>query len=209
MTWIKEKMREYQREWYYKHRKNNLEYIVKAKIRNRKWRERFGRDYRKKNLDKMRAYDREWKRKYKQKNPDKTKQKRRERYYRERKNPELVEKRKAYMRMYLKKWRTGNNRISACLRTRMNMALRHGRKCAGTSELIGISIIDLRKYLEKQFKQDMTWDNYGKWSIDHIIPLASFDLSIAEEQKKAFHYTNLQPLWTKDNSSKGAKFLIK
>ena len=209
MTWTKEKMREYQREWYHKHRKDNPVYSQKRKIRNKEWREKFGKDYREKNLNKLRSYDREWKHQYKFKHPDKVKEKRRERYYRERKNPEWVKKHRAYMRSYLSKWRSGNNKISACLRTRMYMAMRYGKKCAGTSELIGISIVDLRKYLEKQFKQGMTWENYGEWSIDHIIPLASFDLSTAEEQKKAFHYTNLQPLWAKDNSSKGAKFLIK
>ncbi len=51
----------------------------------------------------------------------------------------------------------------------------------------------------------MTWDNYGKWQIDHKIPCASFDLTDPEQQKSCFHFSNLQPLWAKDNNSKGAK----
>ena len=53
----------------------------------------------------------------------------------------------------------------------------------------------------------MTWDNYGEWHIDHIKPISSFDLKDAKNQKLAMHYTNLQPLWAKDNISKGNKIL--
>ena len=209
MKWTKEKNREYQKEWYHKNRKNNPAYTKKRKKYNKEWRKRFGGDYRKKNLDKIRSYDREWKQQYKIKNPELVRVKRIERYYRERQNPEHIEKRRAYMRVYLKKWRQGNNKLAACMRTRMNMAIRQGKKSTGTSELIGISISGLKKYLEKQFQGGMDWDNYGKWHIDHIKPLSSFDLTKPEEQKKAFHYTNLQPLWAKENVSKGAKLLIK
>ena len=55
----------------------------------------------------------------------------------------------------------------------------------------------------------MSWDNHGfgddKWHIDHIIPCSNFDLTKKEEQKKCFNYKNLQPLWQKDNLSKGNK----
>ena len=52
----------------------------------------------------------------------------------------------------------------------------------------------------------MTKENHGKWHVDHIIPCASFDLTKPEQQAKCFHYTNLQPLWAKDNAKKGAKY---
>jgi hypothetical protein len=42
----------------------------------------------------------------------------------------------------------------------------------------------------------MTWDNHGDvWEIDHIIGCINFDLTDIEQQKKCFHYTNLQPLF--------------
>jgi len=72
--------------------------------------------------------------------------------------------------------------------------------------LVGCSMEQLRKHLEEQFAAGMSWENYGKWHMDHIKPCASFDLSREAEQHKCFHYTNLQPLWAKDNLRKSAKY---
>ncbi len=55
----------------------------------------------------------------------------------------------------------------------------------------------------------MTWENWGwggdKWHVDHIIPLASFDLNDPVQLLRANHYTNLQPLWQAENLAKGAR----
>jgi len=55
----------------------------------------------------------------------------------------------------------------------------------------------------------MTWSNYGfnGWHIDHIRPLAAFDLANRSEFLKACHFTNLQPLWAADNFKKGSKIM--
>lgn len=75
-------------------------------------------------------------------------------------------------------------------------------------ELVGCSLEFLKSHLEKQFDDKMTWDNYGNfWHIDHVRPIASFDLSLEEEQKKCFNWRNLQPLEGKENIRKGAKIL--
>ena len=52
----------------------------------------------------------------------------------------------------------------------------------------------------------MSWDNYGKWHIDHVRPCSSFDLTDAKQQEECFHYTNLQPLWAAENLQKGSKW---
>lgn len=75
------------------------------------------------------------------------------------------------------------------------------------SKSVGCSSSQLKAYLESRFQPGMSWDNYGKWHVDHIIPLSSFDLTKEEQFKKACHYTNLQPLWAKDNILKSNKVI--
>ena len=76
---------------------------------------------------------------------------------------------------------------------------------------------ELKNNLESKFKDGMTWDNYGVfgWHIDHIRPTASFiflkengELDL-EQIKECWSLDNLQPLWAKENISKGSKFTIK
>jgi hypothetical protein len=91
------------------------------------------------------------------------------------------------------------------LRTRLYKVLKNNIKSKSIMKLLGCSIEFLKRHLENQFRPRMTWNNYGKWHIDHIRPCASFDLSKESEQKKCFNWKNLQPLWAKDNLSKKRK----
>jgi hypothetical protein len=50
----------------------------------------------------------------------------------------------------------------------------------------------------------MSWDNYGEWHVDHIIPVSAFDQTDPEQQKECWNYLNTQPLWAKDNMAKGS-----
>lgn len=72
-----------------------------------------------------------------------------------------------------------------------------------TFNMIGITPSELKNYIENKFTDGMTWDNYGEWHIDHIIPLNSVDSE--EDIIKLCHYTNLQPLWAADNIRKKDK----
>jgi len=74
------------------------------------------------------------------------------------------------------------------------------RKNSATSEMLGAEYETVFKHLENQFTEGMSWTNKGEWHIDHIIPLAS---AINEDELYLLnHYTNLQPLWAKENQSK-------
>jgi hypothetical protein len=102
-----------------------------------------------------------------------------------------------------------NYRLAKLLRNRIGSKLREckAKKDFKTLEIIGCSISELKTHLEKQFDSEMSWENHGMfgWHIDHIKPCAVFDLTDPEQQAECFHYSNLQPLWAKDNWSKGAK----
>lgn len=82
------------------------------------------------------------------------------------------------------------------------------RKYDKTINLTGCSISELKIYLESKFLPTMTWENYGPlWHIDHIVPCYSFDLSKEEEQRKCFHYTNLQPLFAVTTIINGIEYI--
>jgi Uri superfamily endonuclease len=98
-----------------------------------------------------------------------------------------------YMSNYLS---LPQNKIAHNLRTRLGKAITSNISAVKD---LGCSIEELKSFLESKFTLGMTWDNYGKWHIDHIKPLSKFNLSDTKELLMACHYTNLQPLWAKDN----------
>ncbi len=72
------------------------------------------------------------------------------------------------------------------------------------------TIDELMIHLEKQFSKGMSWKNYGRWHLDHIIPDSFFNYSSVEDDEfqKCWALNNLQPLWAVENRRKGAKLLI-
>ena len=96
---------------------------------------------------------------------------------------------------------TPHRRIKFYARKRVRTAFKQAlvRKSISTSRLIGCTGNELVEHIRNQFKPGMTLDNHGLWHIDHIRPLASFDLTDGVQVRTACHYSNLQPLWAKDN----------
>jgi hypothetical protein len=100
-----------------------------------------------------------------------------------------------------------HEKIAKTLRRRMRETVRGIYLSNSVADYAGCSIEDLKQHLELQFKPGMTWDNYGTfgWHIDHIKPCVSFDLTDEIQVRACFHYSNLQPLWWRENLSKGTK----
>ncbi len=71
--------------------------------------------------------------------------------------------------------------------------------------LVNYTAKDLKKHLEKQFKEGMTWQNHGDWHIDHIVPISKFNFTSPHhiDFKRCWALENLQPLWAQDNIIKG------
>ncbi len=122
------------------------------------------------------------------------------------------------VRQNYKDWKNANpsNRLSVQLRVRISTAVRRQierqksgrlRKAGSAVRDLGCMIEELMVHLERQFQPGMTWNNYGEWHIDHVKPLASFDLTDRVQFLAACHFTNLQPLWGPDNIARGARSL--
>jgi len=75
--------------------------------------------------------------------------------------------------------------------------------------LVGFTLRDLKIHLENLFKDGMSWQNIGKWQIDHIKPISSFNFTSYEDKefKECWSLDNLQPLWAEDNLSKGNRYI--
>jgi hypothetical protein len=96
-----------------------------------------------------------------------------------------------------------NYKLSQNLRNRIKNAIIKNKDLSDIKarELLGCTLEEVRIYIESRFTEGMSWTNYGLkgWHIDHIKPINTFDLSDSEQRKQCFHYTNLRPLWAKDN----------
>lgn len=153
--------------------------------------------YRKENKERISQSKREWYFRNKESHLKKM------RLYRKTNRDKLRTKKRQYVRR--KVLSDKGFKLSRNLRTRLYIALKNNQKRGSAVELLGCSIEEFMLYLENQFEEGMSWDNYGDWHVDHVIPLSSFNLEDETKLKEACNYLNLQPLWASDNLSKGDK----
>ena len=101
-------------------------------------------------------------------------------------------------------------RISHSMSDGMWKALRKRKNGMAWEQLVGYTLADLMQHLESKFLPGMTWDNYGAWHIDHIVPRTFFCYTTVTDQEFLYCWSldNLQPLWAPDNLSKGDKLRL-
>jgi len=207
----KEERKEYMKVYNKNYRLKNRDKLNKASEewnkKNAEYRKKYMDDYLEKHREERRAYDR----KHYQENKDRIKKQKLAHYH---KNKEEICRRKRLSFHLIKDQRTEYirnkrrsdpyTRMVDNLRRRINAFFRSsgGKKPTNTTSLLGADYQTVKKHIEGQFTDGMNWGNHSLrgWHIDHIIPLCT--AKNEEELLSLFHYTNLQPLWAKDNQSK-------
>jgi 5-methylcytosine-specific restriction endonuclease McrA len=101
-------------------------------------------------------------------------------------------------------------RLNEVVSRAVRRGLKHGKDGKSWRRLVDFSLDELMAHLERQFLPGMAWDNYGEWHVDHIVPLAAHNYETPDDIdfKRAWSLENLQPLWARDNLSKGARLDI-
>jgi len=97
-------------------------------------------------------------------------------------------------------------KINHSISSGMWASLKGNKKGYHWETIVNYTLDELIDHLERQFMPGMTWNNYGKWHIDHIIPVAVFNFTSPDHDdfKRCWALSNLCPLWAIDNSIKGA-----
>lgn len=156
--------------------------------------------YKQRNKEKISEYNKKYKSRHKEEISDYNKQ-----YNLN--NRDKIQKRHT---QYLKERRKTdlNYKMAVVLRNRVKSLLK-GEKRKKTLELLGCELQFFVDWLSFQFTDKMKLENHGLiWHIDHVIPCAKFDLKNIEEQKKCFHWSNMQPMYSSENLSKKDKICL-
>ena len=150
-------------------------------------------------------YQKKYQKEYRQNNKGKDKERisQWQKEHRERRNA-------SYLKWYTnnpEKRNTVRERLNHNVSSLMNFSLKGNKNGSHWESLIDYTVDQLKKHLEKRFKPGMNWDNYGKWHIDHKIPISKFNFTSSEhiDFKRCWGLKNLQPLWAIENIKKKDK----
>jgi hypothetical protein len=162
----------------------NKKYLIKNKERLTE----YHKEWSKENRDRLNEYHKEWR----EKNIDKHREKKRN-----------YQKRKRHTDPIYK--------LISNFRTAIYIVLKENKldKYSNYFNMVGYSAEQLKEHLEKRFKDDMSWENYGEWHIDHIKPISSFVFESVDDKefKECWSLNNLQPMWGVENIKKSNKLL--
>ena len=113
----------------------------------------------------------------------------------------------SHRRSYLKSKDDAKYKLNSNISRSVWGVLRGEKKGRHWESLVGYTLADLKSHMEQNFQSGMTWENYGKWHVDHIIPISAHNFTKPEHEdfKKCWALENLQPMWATENISKGAK----
>ena len=198
--------------YYEEHRQELLDYQRKRREENKELIAKQQKEYRQKNKAKIVNNKREYYLKNKEKFSIKAK------LYAGEHKEQISEYQEKYRKAHTKELseyrrnKRKNNieyKLKEYLRKRLWQVLQGNSKSDHTEKLFGCTASFLKMWLELQFKDGMSWNNwsYKGWHVDHIRPCSSFDLKLSEHQQACCHFTNLQPLWAKDNLKKSDNFI--
>ena len=204
----KAKIKEYKKKYYILNKEKILKINKKYYLENKENRKLYNINYRKKNKKVLKKQQKKWylnNKEHKRQYDLIYKKKHKKRYQKQNKEYRIKNKDKIRKHLLNKYHNNLQYKLSNILRKRIQKVLKGYSKSKNSMDLLGCTIEQLWIHLEKSFKPGMTRKNHGKWHLDHIRPCASFDLTKASEQRKCFHYTNLQPLWASENLAKGSK----
>ena len=174
----------------------------------------YKKKYKQDNIDKVKIYHK----KYNYDNKERICQNRKE-YYQNNKekykeyHKKYIKENKENIKKYNNEYSKNKRKIDIHYKLRSNVSSlisnKLKRKLSSKNnnsiiDFLSYTINDLMKHLEKQFTKGMSWDNYGKWHIDHIKPDSLFNYKSIDDKEfqECWSLKNLQPLWAKENWSK-------
>jgi hypothetical protein len=159
--------------------------------------------YRDKNKERLDEYYKEWSKNKKEYRKEYLKQ------YREKNIDKIRETKRNYQKH--KRHTDPIYKLISNFRTAIYIVLKENKldKYSNYFNMVGYSALDLKEHLEKRFKNDMSWENYGEWHIDHIKPISLFIFESVDDKefKECWSLDNLQPMWGVENIKKSNKLL--
>jgi|694.fasta_scaffold98216_1 hypothetical protein len=157
--------------------------------------------YRDKNKERLDEYYKEWSKNKKEHRKEYLKQ------YREKNKEKIKEVKRTYQKE--KRHTDPIYKLISNFRTAIYTVLKENKldKYTNYFNMVGYTAEQLKSHLEVQFKEGMTWENYGEWHVDHIKPISSFTFETCEDEefKICWSLDNLQPMWGIENIKKGNK----